>query len=70
LSHIDTIATAQREKLPKVVFARPALKSDNQTVSAVTSAAFHAWDALQPFEERSFVVLVTKRDTRVHMSKS
>jgi hypothetical protein len=46
LPHVDTIATAHREKLAEVVFTWAALELDNQTpATTVAVAAFDAGDA-------------------------
>jgi hypothetical protein len=45
LPHVDAITMAQREKLSKIIFSRPPLEFDNQTLLTLTHITFYAGDA-------------------------
>jgi hypothetical protein len=50
--------------LPKVVLARSPLQSNNETITALSGIAVHAWNPRQPLEERSLIALVIILDAR------
>ncbi|MGA7810996.1 hypothetical protein [Bradyrhizobium sp.] len=69
LPHVDTLAMAQREKLPKIISAGPTFELDDQAPASIANTTVNAWNTVQPLEKCAFVALVSKYNARIHVHK-